>query len=1103
MSKNPPTGERLDRAKLLLQEALQKDPGAATQWLHSEVTDDPPLLNYVLDLMSSARSTINIFGDVEHAASDYVESLRPDMIGRYRVLDTLGEGGMGTVYLAEQTEPLRREVAIKLVKLGMDSRAIVLRFEHERQSLAMMEHDGIAKVHDCGTSERGQPYFVMELVRGTALATYCDERRVDLRGRIALLQQVCDAVQHAHQKGVVHRDLKPSNVLVVETDGKPQIKVIDFGLAKAMGDNAAGMSLLTQVGQVVGTPEYMAPEQAEAGNVDIDTRADVYSLGVMLYELLVGSLPFADTKLRGIKAGEMQRVMREFEPPRASRRLQALTGEDRDAVLRARSTPGSVLMRALHSDLDWVAARAMAKARADRYESPSALAADLQRFLSHEPLHAGPPSASYRLRKFVRRYRAQVFAVSAVVVTAVVGAVVAGLFAVEAYDLADQKGKLAIAEAGAKADANKNAELLAGKVQEFDLLAGVVQYEAAVLVERGLYPAWPTNIERLEAWLTDDAAPLIAMREEVTGVLRELRARALPRTDALRESDLQTHPRWQELLKLESWVEAARRASRVRAGEELTVPDVPKRAESFADRALWRMALARMSTGREQRSVIGQERLGLAFAQLAAERSAGTPREAEALDLLAWAYFVCGDDVLALASSELAITKSTAAGTARSKSRLVELKKAFLVASAELVQWEDELRQLRTAVHEVRTYEFEQESQRFLHDALVQLKLDITSLEADQMQRVNERLAWAHRLAELAGDHPNARVTWQQARDAVAKADGVVASKLYAVHPVDLQPEHCVGLVPIGMNPQTKLWEFYHLATAGPRGTDPADAAIPEHAPDGSIAVGVDTGIVFVLIPGGSFVMGAQSSDPAGPSYEADGKWYVHPPHSVRLDPYLLARHELTQAQWARTQHGDDAQLWPSKYKVGAYISAADERITATHPANQIDWTAATATMQRFGLALPTEAQWEYACRAGTDSPWFCKLEDIQHYSNLSDAKAGRAGAQWNGYEKWDDGYVLTAPVDGFLPHPWGFHHITGNLMEWCRDDFLAYEWPVVGGDGLREGPGSIEHMARGGSTNDRAVFAKSSMRTPFAKTTRFANLGIRPARSLKPKLPE
>ncbi|MBZ0151330.1 MAG: serine/threonine protein kinase [Planctomycetes bacterium] len=351
------------------------------------------------------------------------DDIRSVQIGPYRILDVLGEGGMGTVYLAEQQEPVTRRVALKVIKLGMDSKAVVARFEQERQTLALMQHDGIAKVYDCGTTETGQPFFVMELVQGTPLTTFCDDARLTLAQRLQLLQQVCSAVQHAHQKGIVHRDLKPGNVLVTEREGKLQAKVIDFGLAKAIGQSPLDATLLTAVGQIVGTPEYMAPEQADPTNLDIDTRADVYSLGVMLYELLVGRVPFPVRDLRNAGLLEMQRILREVEPPRPSTNLRASAGATAFAAETRRMSP-SALRRALEQDLDWVVLKALDKDRNRRYETPANLAEDLQRFLDDQPVAAGPPSLGHRVRKFVRRHRTQVMVTTIVGMTAVVSAFV-------------------------------------------------------------------------------------------------------------------------------------------------------------------------------------------------------------------------------------------------------------------------------------------------------------------------------------------------------------------------------------------------------------------------------------------------------------------------------------------------------------------------------------------------------------------------------------------------------------------------------------------------------------------------------------------------------
>ncbi|TVQ33079.1 MAG: serine/threonine protein kinase [Phycisphaeraceae bacterium] len=373
-------------------------------------------------------------------------------IGPYKLLQSIGEGGFGSVFMAEQREPVQRKVALKIIKLGMDTRQVVARFEQERQALAIMDHPNIARVFDAGVTQTGRPYFVMELCTGEPITTYCDRARLNVRERLELFAQVCNAVQHAHQKGVIHRDIKPSNVLVSTHDGKPHAKVIDFGIAKATANRLTEKTFFTEHRQIIGTPEYMSPEQAE-GSLDIDTRTDVYSLGALLYELLTGLTPFDSRSLRSAAYAEIQRIIREVDPPRPSTRLSQ-SAEAIAGFAASRHTEPKKLGAIVRGELDWIVMKALEKDRSRRYETASGLALDIQRYLGGEAVVAAPASRSYRVRKFVRRNKGPVTAGAAVAAALLIGVVA---FAWQA-SVARQQRDLAIAAQLAEVEQRREAD---------------------------------------------------------------------------------------------------------------------------------------------------------------------------------------------------------------------------------------------------------------------------------------------------------------------------------------------------------------------------------------------------------------------------------------------------------------------------------------------------------------------------------------------------------------------------------------------------------------------------------------------------------------------
>lgn len=450
----------------LFADALELPAAERAGFLEHACAGDPALRARVEALLAShdaARSYLET--PLGGRPPVFPEERASDTIGPYRLVRRLGEGGCGVVWLAEQLQPLRRQVALKVIKLGMDTRSVITRFQAERQALALMTHPDIAQVYDAGTTAAGRPYFVMEYVEGTPVTRFCDEHNLPMPTRLELFARICLAVQHAHQKGVVHRDLKPSNILVAWRDGMPAPKIIDFGIAKATAGRLTEETLLTEFGLFLGTPAYMSPEQAEQRETDLDTRSDIYSLGVLLYELLTGRPPYDPKELARAGVLEVRRIIREVDPPRPSTALTTLAEADLATVARQRGAAPPRLTAALRGDLDWIVMRCLEKDRERRYSTAAALAEDVRRHLRQEPVEARPPSATYRLRKFAARNRLAVASATvsaATLATAAVVSTVQAVRATRAESIAaterDAANNAQRAEALARADAQRRQE---------------------------------------------------------------------------------------------------------------------------------------------------------------------------------------------------------------------------------------------------------------------------------------------------------------------------------------------------------------------------------------------------------------------------------------------------------------------------------------------------------------------------------------------------------------------------------------------------------------------------------------------------------------------
>jgi serine/threonine protein kinase len=437
-----------EREIALFDAALELPSEEREAFLDRASAGDPDLSRRVRALLHAAENGADFLTPVSPNLAETLPAIEKpgDRIGRYKLLEQIGQGGCGIVYMAEQEEPIRRKVALKVIKLGMDTRQVIARFEAERQALALMDHPNIAKVYDAGATATGRPYFVMELVRGARITDYCNQKRLSTRKRLELFNQVCQAVQHAHQKGIIHRDLKPSNILVTVNDGQPVPKVIDFGIAKATsGERLTDKTVFTAFHQFMGTPAYMSPEQAELTSVDIDTRSDIYTLGVLLYELLTGQTPFDAAEL--LKAGldEMRRTLREKEPARPSTRLSTLGADQLMATAQLQGLEPPKLISLVRGDLDWIVLKCLEKDRARRYETANALLMDIQRHLGNEPVTARPRSRLYEFQKTVRRHKVG-FAATAVVIVALFLALGISIWALAKETKARQRADLETAK---------------------------------------------------------------------------------------------------------------------------------------------------------------------------------------------------------------------------------------------------------------------------------------------------------------------------------------------------------------------------------------------------------------------------------------------------------------------------------------------------------------------------------------------------------------------------------------------------------------------------------------------------------------------------------
>jgi formylglycine-generating enzyme required for sulfatase activity/serine/threonine protein kinase len=1031
---------------------------------------------------------------------------------RYQTRGEVARGGMGLI-LRVWDEDLRRELAMKVV-LGESGTAKTTeiapktlgRFLEEAQVTGQLDHPGIVPVHELGLDEQGAVFFTMRLVKGRDLKEIFElvqrgDSEWTLTRVLWVLLKVCDAMAYAHSKGVIHRDLKPANVMVGRFG---EVYVMDWGLARVLGQpdrhdlrlrreettlsyvqsdrradasHSADSVLFTMDGDVVGTPAYMAPEQARGEIERLGPRSDVYSVGAMLYHLLTGEMPFVSPGARVSQHIVLRWALE--GPPRPLHAVKAEVPEELVAICE----------------------KAMARELEQRYADMGALAEDLRAYLENRVVQAHKSGAWIELKKWVQRNRALALAWTAALVVAVVGLAATLYSQVRGRRAADEA--LGLAQASEQR-ANENLaearrqEALARRERSNVLRLSAFQ-ELADLEDSAdaLWPAVPARVPELAAWLARGERLIAGLEPGVDGdpghkrQLAELRARAVPFSAEERAHALAKSAHGSELERTEREVEALGAAALVRSGRaspeevDLELATASLDPETLNTRAYELVAPARKEFGREAE--------GLALARASCEMS--EPGQAyRVLDTLAWAQFACGLDEEALATSREALASAPLREKGQFEEYLDRLAHAVQLARAPtgdsaLHAARARLTRLETEVLGTSQPHFEHEDDRWWYGQLEELVGAIEAfadperglargLSPRHGWGVERRLAFARALEERTCTGPDARARWTAARAAIREP-----SRASEYHGLELVPQ--LGLLPLGPDPRSGLLEFADVATGEP----------PRRLPDGNLELLPGSSVVFVLLPGGTALVGAQKLDPGQPNYDPETVDDEQPVQALELAPFFLAKYELTQGQWLRF-----TGRAPSSFLSGT--QAMGRAIGELSPVERVSWFEAERELARLGWALPTEAQWEYAARAGTATPWWTGEDPLSlaGAGNLSDRYARAHEAPWKDVQpELDDGHCVHAPIGSFEPNPFGLHDTIGNVYEWCRDEFSDYGLAAAPRDGLRLEGNPATRVVRGGSYVSAAKGARSAKRDSAPPELENEAIGIRPVRALEP----
>ena len=1066
----PDPEEDLSALKGVLARAGLDGPGA----LQSSITSPNPAEDTVPAPVAGGEPATTLNDLLQRLAS------RGEIHRKYRIEGEVGSGGMGTVSRVWDAD-LRRHLAMKSIHArqsdarGQVATSTLARFLEEAQVTGQLDHPGIVPVHELGLDPRGNVYFTMKLVHGQGLDEVFELVRAGREGwsltrAVGVLLRVCEAMSYAHSKGVIHRDLKPANVMVGRFG---EVYVMDWGLARVLDERSPGTesreedlearsrlrsarkeiaaadplsSLATHEGAVMGTPAFMAPEQAMGRISEMGPASDVYAVGAMLYELLAGHAPYRGTDSGAGNLGILARI---FEGP-----PEPLSAKAGDAP----------------AELISICEKAMQRDPEERYADTSAMAEDLRAFLEGRVVQAYETGAWAEARKWIQRNRGLATASAAAALLAVTGLV--------AVSVVQTRGRRV-------AQRERNNVLRLSALQQL----GQLEQRAS-----GLWPPTNGRLPDLDVWLRD-ADELVAGLEpdpdsEDIGHLAQLEA-LRDRARPWRESD---HSRWNELVAVRTRLAAARREQRLaeeaeleEEGEEVTTEGI---AETEGTASL--VARARQLTG-PQRSVFGQEAEGLRLARAALERATEQDDLPELHEAMAWACVTNGRDEEARANA----LEVMGLGGDPSGNLHREIEEWIESRPSRIQEYEAEEAELSGLVAVREDWSFDDPESDWWHTELVELVSRIQEFSDPEQGLagrgiapargwgVRRRRDWAESIEERSVSGPDVGARWKEAIEAIASSTPAYRG---------LSIEAQLGLVPLGPDPHSGFWEFAHLATGLP----------PERDADGHLAIGEEHGLVFVLLPGGRYLQGAQSDEPDGPNYDPVATAREGSVHEVRLSPFFISKYEMTQAQWLRLTGENPSHYTPETYRETEFRRG----VSRLHPVEQVSWQRSVEVLGWFGLELPSEAQWEYAARGGTRTPWSTGIEreSLEGCVNLADQAAARGRALWASIADWpelDDSWATHAPVGTFEPNPFGLHDVHGNVYEWCLDSYEDGFYDAVAD--LREPrrdpvcrSSDEQVVCRGGSFKSNAAAARSAMRTSAGwRTAANDDLGVRPARKL------